>query len=92
MKSSRTQRWDLVVGVGASLVAIFGFGLSMAIGNTTSVGFGNVQRETQNFLAVVAGMFLILVAIKAGFRYRSARQGVCGWSIERLIKRSRRRP
>ncbi len=70
MKSSRSQRWDLVVGGMASLVAISGLGLSIAVGNTTAVGFGHVQRETQNFLAMLAAMFLVLIAIKAGLRYR----------------------
>jgi len=84
------QRWDLVVGIVASLVAISALGLSIAVGNTASVGFGNVHRETQIFLAALAGMFLILVAIKAGMRYRKGCQALCGLSIDRLLDRRRR--
>jgi len=90
MKSSRTQRWDLVVGCLASLVAIAGLGVSIAVGNSASVGFGHVQRETQRFLAVLAAMFLMLIAIKAGLRYRKGCQAGCGWSIERMLNRPRR--
>lgn len=91
MKSSGSQRWDLLVGVLASLVAISGLGFSIAVGNTASIGFGHVNRETQSFLAVLAAMFLILVAIKGGLRYRKRRQAIRGWSIERLLNPPKRR-
>ena len=84
MKSSRAQRWDLVVGAFASLVAIAGLLLSIALGNTASVGFGFLHPDTQKFMAALAGVFLVLVAIKAGIRYRSESQAVCAWSVERF--------
>ena len=75
MKAPRARRWDLVVGGAASLVAISGISLSITVGNTTSVGFGNLNGETQKFLVVLAGIFLILIAIKAVFRYRKQCDG-----------------
>lgn len=86
MKSSRSQRCDLVVGSLASLVAIAGLLLSIALGNTASVGFGDLPRETQKFMAVLAAIFLILIMIKAGIRYRGGCKAACAWSIERLLK------
>ncbi len=91
MKSSQSQRWDIVVGGAASLIAIAGLALSIAVENTASVGFGDVHRETQNVLVVIAGIFLILVAIKAGLRYGKGCYGDCDWTVERLFIRSRRR-
>ncbi|MBN9657065.1 MAG: hypothetical protein J0H49_02750 [Acidobacteria bacterium] len=91
MRSSRVKRWDLVVGVLASLVAISGLGLSIAVGNTASVGFGRVHRETQNFLAVLGATFLILIAIKTGLRYRKRSKAACGWSVERMLNQPWRR-
>ena len=86
MKSG-VQRWDLLVGGFASLIAVGGLLLSIKLGNTASLGLGDVHRDTQKFLATIAAMFLILIAIKAGLRFRRARQaghGTCGWSFERL--------
>lgn len=68
---SRVQRWDLVVGACASLIAVAGLLLSVSLGNNVSLGFGNFHRDIQELLAVLAAMFLILVAIKAGLRYRT---------------------
>lgn len=92
MKSSKSQRWDIAVGGAASVIAIAGLAWSIAVENTASVGFGVVHRETQNILVVIAGIFLILVAIKAGLRYGKRCYGDCDWAVERLFKRSRRRP
>ena len=91
MKSSSAQRWDVVIGAVASVIAITGLALSISLGNTTSIGFGSLNSETQKFMAVLAGMFLVLVGIKAGLRYSSKCQGLCGWRIERLLRRARRR-
>jgi cytochrome c biogenesis protein CcdA len=94
MNASRPQRWDLVVGALASLVSIAGLVLSITLGNTDSLGFGNFHRDAQQFMAVLAAMVLILVAIKAGLRYRTVRksaQTACAWRFGRLRKRPRRR-
>lgn len=90
MKSSGVQRWDLLVGALASLIAVGGVLLSIAVGNTESIGLGNVRRETQYFLATLSIVFFILVAIKAGLRYRSKCQTACTWSIDRLLNRPSR--
>ena len=82
---SRAQRWDVVIGALASLIAIVGLLLSLALGNTWSIGFGYLRPETQKFMAVLAGIFLVLVAIKTSVRYR---QG-CRWNLEQLLKRRR---
>ncbi len=74
----------------ASLIAIAGFLLSIALKNTASIGFGFLHVESQKFMAVVAGTFLILVAIKSSVRYRRGRGAVCVWSLERLLKHRRR--
>ena len=42
---SRVQRWDLVVGGFASLVAVGGLLLSITLGNTASLGLGDFHRE-----------------------------------------------
>jgi hypothetical protein len=94
MKSSHSQRWDLVAGGAASLIAIAGLLLSIALGNTTSIGFGHLHPETQKFMAVLAATFLILVVIKAGLRYRRTNQtgnSACGLSLKRLLHPPRRR-
>lgn len=67
MKS--VKRWDVVVGLTASLVAIAGLLLSMALGNTGSLGFGHLSSKTQEFLISLASLFLFLVMIKALLRY-----------------------
>ena len=54
----------------ASLIAICGLAISIAAGDTTSLGFGRIYRETQNSLAALAIVFLVLVAIKAIIRFR----------------------
>jgi hypothetical protein len=87
MKSSR---WDLLVGLAASCVAIAGLGLSIAVGNTTAIGFGNIRRETQEALGLLAGIFLILIAIKAGLRSQISCQAFRG-RIDGLLKRPSRR-
>jgi len=87
MKSSHSQRWDLVVGGAASLIAVAGLLLSIVVGNTTSIGFGYLHPGTQKFMVVLAGMFLILVAIKAGIRHSGVRRGACGLSVARPAKR-----
>jgi hypothetical protein len=84
---SRVQRWDLMIGTLASLVAIAGLLLNLAIGNTASVGFGVLSRETQKFMTVLAALFLSLVAIKAGIRYHSRERTVRACSIDALKKR-----
>lgn len=87
MKSSRAQRWDLVIGALASLVAVAGLLLSISLGNTASVGLGFLLPDTQKFMAALAGVFFVLVLIKAAIRYRGESQALCAWSIERLIRR-----
>lgn len=74
MKSTRVQRWDLAVGALASLTAVAGLLVSIRLGNTASLGLGTFHRASQEFMAGLAAMFLILVAIKAGLRYRRTRQ------------------
>lgn len=94
MKSSRLPRWDLVIGALASLVAVSGFLFSLAVGNTATVGFGTVHLGTQKFMAVLAGVFLLLLIIKTAIRYRPSCQATCVWSLERFLRGSRasRRP
>jgi hypothetical protein len=93
MNALRPQRWDLVFGALASLVAIAGFLLSVRLGNTASLGLGNFHCDTQKFMAMLAAMFLILVAIKAGLRYRKTGRTsptTCGWNFERMLNLRRR--
>jgi cytochrome c biogenesis protein CcdA len=89
---SRSQQWDLVIGAFASLIALAGILLSISLGNIASIGFGIVHRETQQFLAVIAGMFVILVAIKVALRYRCEHQIRCGRTIDRLLQGRRDHP
>jgi len=91
---SRVQRWDLVVGGFASLIAVAGLLISITLGNTSSLGLGDFNRDAQQFMAMLAAMFLTHVAVKAGLRYRRTRQtdhSTCGWSFERLLNPPRRR-
>lgn len=83
---SRVQRWDLVVGAMASLVAVAGLLLSLAVGNRASVGFGELRPELQMLLLSLGAVFLILVAIKAAMRYRRSGQAVCASSIDVLMR------
>ncbi len=58
------------MGVFASIIALGGLLLSIAVGNTESIGFGAIDRHTQAALAWVAGVVLVLVFIKIGIRCR----------------------
>ena len=58
------------MGVFASLIALGGLLLSIAAGNTESIGFGVIDRDTQAALAWVAGAVLVLVFIKIVIRCR----------------------
>ena len=89
MKAPRSARWDLVVGAIASLIAVIGLLLSLGTDNTSSLGGVAIDRETQKFLAAVAGTFLILIGIKAGLRFRG-RTSPFRWSIQELRKREPR--
>ena len=87
MKSSRAQRWDLVIGALASLVAVAGLLLSLAVGNTKSIGVGSITLETQRFMLWLAVVSLMLVGIKFGMRYRDG--GACRLNIRRWFNANR---
>ena len=78
------------MGVFASLIALGGLLLSIAAGNTESIGFGVIDRHMQAALAWVAGVVLVLVFIKIGIRCRGLVAAECTFSA-RVIKSSRRR-
>ena len=63
------QRWDLVRGALASMVAVAGLLLSVRLGNTHAAIFGFLDRPTQVFLAVLAAFLGIMVAVKTQLRY-----------------------
>ena len=91
MKVARSDRWDLVVGVAAAVIAIAGLGLSVALGNTETIAAGTIASETQRSLLVLAAVFLLLVLVKAGIRYRRFLSTTCPWSLERCwLGRQRR--
>lgn len=83
MKSSRVQRWDLVVGAVASLISIAGLLLSVALGNTAAFAGASVDHKTQKFLVVLGGAFLLLVVIKTGVRCRRGNVQTCSRSLGR---------
>jgi hypothetical protein len=91
MKVARCYRWDLVVGGAAAVIAIAGLGLSVALGNTETIAAGTIASETQRALLVLAGVFLLLVLIKAGIRYRGVLSTACPGSLERWWLRRQRR-
>jgi hypothetical protein len=78
------------MGVFASLIALGGLLLSIAAGNTESIGFGVIDRDTQAALAWVAGAVLVLVFIKIGIRCRRLVAPDCTFNA-RTIGGSRRR-
>ena len=90
MKARPIRRWDLAMGVFASLIALGGLLLSIAAGNTESIGFGVIDRDTQAALAWVAGAVLVLVFIKIGIRCRRLVAPDCTFNA-RTIGGSRRR-
>jgi hypothetical protein len=90
MDSARNRKWDVAVGAAASLIALAGLGLSVTFGNTEAAGLGHIDSTTQKQLAAVAGAFLILVAIKAGIRFRYRPVPACSGSLEQVWRRLRR--
>ncbi|MBX7135093.1 MAG: hypothetical protein K1X67_20700 [Fimbriimonadaceae bacterium] len=88
MSRARIRRWDLVVGALASLIALAGLVVSIALRNTTSVG-GSIDLASQKTLAALAGMFLTLVLVKAGIRYCGSDRAICLQSLDNWF-RSRR--
>jgi hypothetical protein len=52
------------------VIAIVGLLLSVVAGNTMSAGFDITDLDTQMALAWLAGVFAVLVLVKAGIRYR----------------------
>lgn len=83
MSTARIRRWDLVVGALASLIALAGLATSIALRNTSSVG-GTIDLQSQKTLAVLAGMFLTLVLVKAAIRCRGSERNTCRLSREKL--------
>ena len=86
MKASQRQRWDLVVGALASVIAIMGLLLSVGAGNTMSAGFGVIDLDTQKALAWLAGVFASLMLVKTGIRYRDGIAAACSMSFQRWIR------
>ena len=70
MKVARSDRWDLVVGGAAAVIALASLCLSIALGNTETIAAGTIASETQRALLVLAGVFLLLVLVKAAIRYQ----------------------
>lgn len=91
MKVARSDRWDLVVGGAAAVIALAGLVLSIAIGNTETIAAGTITSETQRSLLVLAGVFFLLVLVKAGIRYRNSSARACPSSLERWWPRRQRR-
>jgi hypothetical protein len=88
-KTRSVRRWDLLLGASASAVAIVGLLLNISAGNTDSAGFGSVDRETQKTLAGLAGVFLVLVLVKTGIRFRDGLTTMCFLSWQRGTRRRR---
>ena len=82
MKASSAQRWDLAVGGIACLIAVAGLLLSIALGNTKALPGVVVDSETQKMLAVPAAIFLLLVLVKAGVRFRRGSLAACAPSTK----------
>lgn len=74
------QRWDLVLGLVASAIAVAGLLLSVVLGNTRAAIFGFLDQRTQLFLAVLAALLGILVLVKTqvrSSRHRSETERGC---------------
>jgi hypothetical protein len=88
MGSSPRLRWDLLVGLLASLIAMAGLGISISLRNTASIG-GAIDLQVQRTLAMLALQLLLLVLIKAGLRYRgdvkTYRRGLGGRMLGRRL-------
>jgi hypothetical protein len=87
MEAARKRKWDIAIGAAASVIALAGLGVSITVGNTESAGLGDIDPRTQKQLAAVAATFLILVAIKAGIRFRNRPVSVCSGGLEQVWRR-----
>jgi hypothetical protein len=88
MGSSSSRRWDLLVGVLASLIALAGLVVSISLRNTITIG-GAIDLQFQETLAVLALLVLLLVVIKAALRYRGHVRQLCRRGLEEWMRARR---
>jgi hypothetical protein len=62
LENNRTrQRWDLILGAAASIIAILGLSVSRSGGNSLILGDFAFSRELQGALRALGTTFLLLV-------------------------------